>query len=167
MRVRYKKGDPTDGVVLLITLFIIAIVFLIYGFVFPSIAVGLNQTGLFTANNTQDAIGQFYDLGTEGINQGFLILFAGLILAQFISAFAIRVNNIFLIIYFFTMVLAGFLAIYLGNSFEVLTQLPTFSTTVTQQPILVWVMGHILIITIAVDIMTMVLIFAKIGQPQV
>lgn len=161
---RNKKGQFIEGIVFTVVLTLFAIVFVIYGFIVPNIATALNNTGNFNNNYTQMAIAEYYDSGTTQLNFAFMILFGGLVLVQLFSSFLVRYHPIFLVIYMFMAFLNGFIAIYMGNMFDQFSQISTFSSVFQQQTALSWVMGHLLTVSIIVDVLTMIVIFAKVGE---
>jgi hypothetical protein len=101
------------------------------------------------------------------MDQGFLILFAGLIIVEIFSAFLIRQHPIFLFLYFVTMLVGTLLSIYLQNAFESIQAIPLFATTISNMPILSYVMAHLVISIVVIDILTLLVIFAKVGSPKV
>lgn len=160
------KGQFVDGIIFTISLFIIAVIFLSFAYVFPSLATSLNQTGVFNSTEEQKAITNLYNMGSTGINQGFLIFFGGLILVQVASVFFVRYHPIFMVIFFFMIFVNGLLAIYMGNVFDDFVNSTAFSTTLTSQPVMSFVLDHLLTIVIIVDILTLVVLFAKVGEAQ-
>lgn len=161
-----KRGGLEDYIIFIIFIFIGAIIFIAYSYTFTKVAFALNSTsvGINVNNETQAAIDNLNDMATTQLNSAYVIFFGGLIFLQFMSAFLIRQHPVFLIIYFFLMVLAGLLAIYLGNAFDTIQQIPEFASTFASQPVLSWVLDNILIISVVTDIITMLILFAKVGQ---
>lgn len=159
-----RKGDLSDGIILLVFLFIAAIVFVVYAFIFPLIANGLEASGINTSNETQLAIDSLEETSTTGLNFAFIVLFGGIILVQFISAVLIKQNPVFVVLYFIMMIVAGMLSIYLSIAFDTFQDLPQFADALATQPVITFVWDNILIISVVIDILTMVAIFAKVGQ---
>ncbi len=159
-----KKGDVTDSVILLITLFVMAIGFFVLAFVVPAITDGLQETVLNDSAEGADAISQLESFGTVGIQRGFFFLFVGLMISTLITSFLVRVHPIFLFLYIIFLVISVFLATYLGNAYEQLTQNPTFATTLASQGLITGVMDNIITILIGVGALSMIIVFAKFSR---
>src|SRR5579872_5603065 len=110
-----KKGELTDILVFTITIFILAIGFLILIFVIPTISNGLRSAGLNNTSQGTDAINQMDLIGTSTINNGFMLLFVGLIISTMITSFLVRTHPIFLFLYIFFLAITILLSFYLGN----------------------------------------------------
>jgi hypothetical protein len=162
-----KRGQFIEGLIFTVSIFVIAVVFLSLAYVVPQIAIGLNQTGIFNTTEEQEAVTNLYNMGTSGINQGFLVFFGGLVLVQIASVFFVRYHPVFLLIFFFMIILNAFLAIYIGNAFETFTQLPSFAETMQSQPVMSFVANNLLTIVIVVDILSIVILFMKVGETPV
>ena len=157
---KQKKGDLTDILTLVITLFVLAVGLLVLMFVVPAITGGLKSAGL---NNTQagsDAVAGIDNL-TSVINYGYLMLFVGLMLSVLISSFFIRSHPIFMFLYIFFLAISIMLSIYLGNAYYSLEQSPIFATMISQATFLHLVMSHIAEISLAVGALSIIIVFAK------
>lgn len=161
MRPIGKKGDVTDMFVFLITVFILAIGLFVFAFTVPRISDGLNSAGLNSSSEGKTAINEMELIGTQLMQRGFLLLFAGIIISTMITSFLTRVHPVFLFLYILMLGLTIFLGIYLGNAYETLTENPTFAEMVESQSFINIIMSNILIISLAVGAMSMIIVFAK------
>ena len=67
-----KKGELTDILIFVITMFILAVGLLIMIFVIPNISNGLRTAGLNNSAEGINALNSFDEIGTGTINNGFL-----------------------------------------------------------------------------------------------
>lgn len=155
-----NKGELTDVMVWMITMFILAIGFFVIIFIVPSITGGLNTAGLNSTVDTRNAINSL-DNFTNVINNGFLILFVGLIISVFISSFMVRTHPIFLFLYIVFLVITLLIGIYLGNAYYQLEQIPIFAAALQKASFLHIVMNNIVEITLAVFIVSLIIVFSK------
>ena len=159
--IKSKKGELTDIMVFLITMFILGIGLFVLVFIVPKITGGLRLAGLNNSVAGANAIDTLESGGTSMINNGFLILFVGLILAEIITAFLVRTHPIFLFLYIIFLGISIFLSFYLGNAFYAMQQNAIFADTLANANFITLIMGHIAEITLAVGAFTMIVIFAK------
>jgi hypothetical protein len=161
MILKQKKGELTDIMIFMITLFILAVGFFIIIYVIPSITEGLRTAGL---NNTVDganAINSLDDLGNT-VNYGFLMLFVGLVISVFITSFLVRSHPIFLFLYIFFLAITLFVGVYIGNTYYTYLETNTvFASTSNTANFINLVMNHIVEITLAVGALSMIIVFAK------
>ncbi len=156
-----KRGDVTDGMVFLLTVFILAIGMFIFAFVIPEITDGLKEGGLNNSPEGIFAIDELESVGVELIQRGFVVLFAGLVIGVMISAFLTRTHPIFLFLYVFFLILTVFIGTYLGNAYEQLAETPIFAETLASQVMINAVMTNIINIVIGVSALSMIIVFAK------
>lgn len=159
MKFKKKSGDITDSLVLLITLFTLAIGLFLLAWIIPNITNGLNLAGLNNSAEGTNAINQLNDFGINGIQRGFFWLFIGLCIAQLISAFYLDSHPIWLFLYIIFLGLTVILGAYLGNAYEQMINLSAFSSF-TQGYITI-IMQNIIKITIGIGALSMIIIFSK------
>ena len=160
-RGRTKKGDVTDMVIFLITIFILAIGLFVMAFVVPSITQGLKATALNESAEGSDAIQELENFGTVGIQRGFFLVFIGLIISTLITSFLVRVHPIFLFLYIIFLGIAVFLGTYLGNAYEELISNPALASILVEQTLINIVMSNIIWILIGVGALSMIIVFSK------
>lgn len=147
--------------IFLITIFIFAIGILILAFIIPEISDGLNKAGLNDSSGGQLAIDELTELGTNGLQKGFLFLFTGFVMGLMISSFLVRTHPIFLFLYLIFLGITLFLGTYLGNAFEQVATTNALATTTASQTYITIIMQNIVGITLTVGALSMIIIFAK------
>ena len=156
-----KRGELTDLFIFLITIFILAIGLFILMFVIPSISGGLRIAGLNNSVEGERAVASLDNLGTNVINNGFLMLFFGLTASMMITSFFVRTHPIFLFLYILFLVITLLLSFYLGNAYHQMIVNPVFKNMINQATFSNWVMNHIAEITLGVGALSMIIVFAK------
>lgn len=156
-----NKGELSDMFIFLITIFILAIGFFIIIFIVPKITDGLRAGGLNNSVEGSAAIDNLENNFTGVINNGFLMLFVGLILSTMITSFMVRTHPIFLFLYIFFLAITLILGIYLGNAYYTFEQNPLFTDALQRATFLHAVMNNIVEITLAVGALSMIIVFAK------
>jgi len=155
------RGELSDIMIWMVTIFILAIGLFVLMFVVPSITSGLRSAGINSTAEGNNAIDKLDLFSTSTINNGFLMLFVGLIISTMITSFMVRTHPIFLFLYIFFLAITVLLSFYLGNTYHLMTSNPTFSGMVDTATFPNWVMGHIAEITVAVGALSMIIVFAK------
>lgn len=147
-------------IVFLITIFILGVGMFVLAFITPQIFTGLKTAGINSTSTLNDAINTSNGVVCNTINTGFLILFVGLILSMFITSFLVRTHPIFLFLYFIILVITILLAVYLGNTYYTMETNGLLAGG-CDSGFINDIMNYIVEITVAVGIVTMVIIFAK------
>lgn len=156
-----RKGELSDMLIFVITIFILAIGLFILMYIVPSITTGLRTAGLNSTSEGTSAIASLDYFSTHTINNGFLMLFVGLIISVMITSFLVRTHPIFLFLYILFLGITILLAFYLGNAYNQLTTNPVFSSMVNTATFSNLVMNNIAEITLAVGALSMIIVFAK------
>ncbi len=156
-----KKGDLPDMLIFLITIFILAIGLFIFAFVIPTVSEGLADAGMNQSTEGANAINEMSRIGTNTIQNGFFLLFVGLIMSTMITSFLARTHPIFLFMYIIFLGITIFLATYLGNAYEALTNIDIFADTLASQTLINFVMTNIVKISLGVGALSMVILFSK------
>ena len=159
--IQLKKGDLPDMLIFLITVFILAIGLFILAFVIPTISDGLADAGLNDSTEGASAISQMSNIGTTVIQRGFFLLFVGLIMSTMITSFLARTHPVFLFLYIIFLAITIFLATYLGNAYETLSNTSIFADTLASQSLINLVMNNIVKISLGVGALSMVILFSK------
>lgn len=146
--------------IFLITIFILAIGLFVLIYIIPSITGGLRTAGLNNSVEGSAAIDSTESL-TDVINNGFLFLFAGLIISIFITSFFARTHPIFLFLYIIFLAITILLSLYLGNAYASFESNPLFATALTHASYLHIVMTHIMEITLATGAISLIILFSK------
>lgn len=156
-----KKGEVSDILIFLITIFIFAIGLFVLFYVTPAISNGLNIAGLNNTATGAAAINSMNTTFSNMLNNGFMLLFVGLTISVMITSFLVRTHPIFLFLYIIFLIVTVLLSFYLGNAYAQMTSNPIFSSIVSQASFFNLVMGHIAEITIAVGALSIIIVFAK------
>ncbi|KKN17073.1 hypothetical protein LCGC14_0969510 [marine sediment metagenome] len=159
--VQLKKGDLPDMLIFLTTVFILAIGLFILAFVIPTISDGLAVAGLNDSAEGASAIAQMSNIGTNTIQRGFFLIFVGLIMSTMITSFFARTHPVFLFLYIIFLAITIFLATYLGNAYETLSNISIFADTLASQSLINLVMQNIVKISLGVGALSMVILFSK------
>lgn len=159
--IKSKRGDLTDMFIFVITLFILAIGLFILMFIIPQITNGLRIGGLNNSVAGANAINSMDNLGTHTINNGFLMLFVGLVISMMITSFMVRTHPIFLFLYIIFLGITILLSFYLGNAYYDMINNPVFASMYSTATFSNWILGHIAEITVAVGAVSMIILFSK------
>ncbi len=156
-----KRGDVTDTLTFLLLIFVLGVGLFIFAFIIPQITQGLENAGMNASTEGGNAIDQLEDFGTVTIQRGFFLLFVGISIATFISAFLVRVHPIFLFLYVLFLILTVFIGTYLGNAYDQMRNIPIFADTMASQVLINLVFDNLLTIIIAIGAVSLVIVFAK------
>lgn len=158
---RNKKADASDGMIILIMVFFLAVSFIVVAFFNDKLSTIITTTAL---NQTSVAaqIGTTMDrITTNGIQQGFVMIFAFLVIGTMLSSFLVRVHPGFLFLY---ILLAGFtviVGVVLANAYNAVIQNATLNPIAGQQTMITWVMTNIIKIMIATIALSVIVLLAK------
>lgn len=161
-----KKGDLTDILVFMVTIFVFGIVLFIFAYVVPQISSGLKDSGINNSAEGNSAIDSMTDFGTITLQRGFFILFAGLIIATMVSSFLVRTHPIFLFLYIIFLGISIFVSTYLSNAYDTMTTKAIFAETLASQTLINFVMNNMMKIMLAVGALSMIIVFAKFSSRE-
>ncbi len=147
--------------IFLVSVVILAVGLFIFAFVIPSISDGLAEAGLNNSAEGISAIEEMNRIGVNTIQNGFFLLFVGLIMGTLITSFFGRTNPIFLFLYIIFLAITILLATYLGNFYETLTSIDLFAETLASQTLINVVMNNLVMISLAVGALSMIILFSK------
>jgi hypothetical protein len=161
---KQKKGELTDILIFIITLFILGVGLFIFMFIIPHITNGLKLAGMNMSTEGANAIASMETLGTSTLNNGFLILFIGLVMSIMVTSFMVRTHPIFIFLYLIFLGITIMLSFYLGNIYHTFITNPAFDTETfryTTSSFSNWVFNYIAEITVAVGLLSIIIIFSK------
>lgn len=161
MLFKNKKGELSDMLIWVITIFVLAVGLFIIIYIVPQISGGLRTAGLNNSAEGTSAIASMEGMAGGTINFGFMLLFIGLVMSLMVSSFLVRTHPIFMFMYIFFLGLTLFIGIYLGNAYNTLMTNPIFASAISNASFINLIMGHIVEITLAVGALSMVILFAK------
>lgn len=156
-----RKAEAWDILVFLITIFILAIGLFIFIFIIPNISSGLRSAGLNNTATGSSAIDSLDTIATGTINNGFMMLFVGLIMGVMLSAFLVRTHPIFLGLYIFFLFITILVGFSLGNAYDTMISNPIFASMLSDASYITLVMEHIAEISLGVGVLSIIIVFAK------
>ena len=158
---RNKKGDVSDGIVILIILFFLAVSFLVVAFVNGKFYDVVMTTPL-NQSSVAPQIGDSINLiSTTTIQRGFVMIFAILVIGTLVSSFLVRVHPAWIFLYIFFLAFDVFLAILLANTYNALIETDALAAMAAQQTMTNWIMKNIVKIIIGVIGLSLIVLFAK------
>lgn len=157
--IKGKRGDLTDSLAFVITIFVMGVGLFIMAWVIPQISNGLFSAHLDTTPEGTAAINQINDFGVNGIQRGFLFLMIGLCIAELISAFYLDTHPIWLFLWIIFLGLSIIISAYLSNAYEQIINNPAFIGF--SQGSIDLVMQNSVRISLIVGALSMVIIFSK------
>lgn len=158
---RGKKGDLPDLLIFVILVFIFGIVLFIFSFIIPAISDGLLQAGMNSTSEGQSAIDTLERFGTQGMQNGFLLVFFGFAVAVIISSFFVRTRPAFIFLYIIFLGLTIFLGTYLSNGYQVLAENAAFASVIDANNSINSVFKNLTEIIIGVGVLSILIIFGK------
>jgi len=161
MKLKNRRGSIIDIAFLLIGILGLGILLLIIGYVFPQITGQIkategigNDTGAVAALDYTDSL-----MGRlDGI---FLIIYIGLAISVLITSFFIDSSPIIIPIYIIALLLMVGFAVIAENIYSAFSESATFATVSATHPITGYILNHLWVTTIAIGVLSMILIFAK------
>jgi hypothetical protein len=156
-----NKGELSDMLVWVITIFIFAVGLFILAYVSPQIIGGLKTAGLNSSSAASNAIEDTQATLGFTINSGFLILFSGFVMSMLISSFLVRTHPIFIFLYIFFLIISLILALYVGNAYYDLQNNSVFVDNQDNTSFINTIMNHLVEITLAVGALSLVVMFSK------
>jgi len=160
--VKRKKGDVTAPLLMIIILFTLAVCWIVLsllGYQFKDI---IETTALNNSLAAPTITSGMDVLLTSSIPNGFIILFAFLIIGIIVSSFLIRIHPVFLFLYIIFAGLTLFVGVFLGNAYQKISEVEAFADIISTQTIPIWIMQNNLKIMLAVAALSMIIIFSKI-----
>jgi len=159
--IKQKKGDITDSLVFVIYVAVFAIGLFVIVFIINSIVTGLKTTDLNNVPEASAALDELGNMGSIGIQRGFLLVFFGLCAGMIISSFFVRTHPLFVFLYIIFLIISVIIANYLGYTYQTFSQNPAFASIYASQTLFNLIMDNIIKITIAITALSMIIIFSK------
>lgn len=156
-----KKADVSDGIIILITLFFLAVSFVVVAFINDNLSEIISTTELNTTQVATSAAAAMNRMTTNGIQQGFVIIFAFLVIGTLLSSFLVRVHPVFLFLYIIMAGIMVILGVVLANTYNTLINAEAISEIAGQQTQINWIMSHIITIMIATVALSVIILLAK------
>jgi hypothetical protein len=158
-----KRGDVTEIFTFLIILFFLAVAFLVVGFANNEIKNVIDEelSSTTTGNRSSE---QLDNINTNSIQTGFVVIFGFVIIGMMISSFMVRIHPIFIFMYIIFLATAIFLAVPIANAYQLISEADVLEATAANQSMIVWVMEHLVLITLGVGALSMIVVFAKLAK---
>lgn len=159
--IKNKRGDVSDGIIFIVIIFFLAVSFLVGAFVNSKFQSIVQTTVLNQSTASQDIIDGLDRLTTSGIQRGFVMVFAFLIIGMMLSSFLVRVHPAWIFIYILTMGFAILITVPLANAYAALANAEAIRSVAEQQTMITYIMQHSVKILIGALALSMIILFAK------
>lgn len=159
-----KRGDVSDGIIIIVTLFFLAIAFLVAAFVNDKLKDVVETTPLNDTEVASTIIDKMDNITSTSIQRGFVMIFAILVIGTMVSSFLVRVHPAFIFVYILFMGFTVFVSIILANTYDMVIENATLAEIANQQTMTNWIMAHIVKIMIGVVALSVFILFAKIPE---
>ena len=160
-----KRGDVTDIITFLIIVFFLATSFLVVGFTNDKLKDVITDTDINDSIYSQSYTDAMDNITTNTLQNGFVAIFAFLIIGMMVSSFMVKIHPIFLFMYVIFLAIASFVAVPLANAYQMLMNAETIATVAGQQTTINWIMEHLVLITVGAGVISMIVTFAKLNKP--
>jgi len=162
-----KKGDLSDPMILTFWIFFFAVGIILIVYVFLQIFQPIQNTVLSSMPEANATINAAITYTSNAIPSTMLIIFFGLLLGLFVSAFLVRSHPVFIPLYLIFGVTSVLIAVALGNAWGTITDLSIFSDTVNLNSgtrIIGLIMNNIVKIQVIAFFISLIILFAKPSQ---
>jgi len=160
-----KKGQFTDWILIVIIIFFICVSLLAVGFVITKFQLVVQTTALNQSQAAPAIIAGLSSLGSNGINQAFMILLSFSIIGLLISSFFVKYHTIWI---FLAVIFAGvavLLSAILANTYDSFVNANTdIANYASQFTAMNWVMQHLVGVVIGIVIISMILFFSRLDM---
>lgn len=164
MDFRNKKGDVSDGIIILVTIFFLAIAFIAVAFVNDKFAWMIRNTALNETSVAEQIASSVDTITTKTIQQGYVMIFAFLVIGTLLSSFLVRVHPAFFFLY---LIFGGFmviLGVVLANTYNAFIHTAALVDIANKQPMITWIMSNCIKLMIGVVALSVVVLLAKPGE---
>lgn len=160
-----RKSDPTDMLVVVLFMFLLAVSFGIY-FLFTSVMTSTLHNSPMNITETQGAI-QFISDSGGVVDYGYIFIVGGMVLGVILSSFWVREHPAFIPLYILFIFVSIGIAALLSNAYvQTTTYLSALTTPpidfAVSQPLINIVMLHAVRITLVVGVLSMVICLSKV-----
>src|SRR3972149_2832141 len=155
-----KKAAIQDIIFVVIILFVASIVYVVGNKVLGSVGDNIiNQPNI--PNTTKDMITDAQDWYPTVFDGAFLFILVGLFLATAVSAFFIRSYPGFFFISLLMLTFFIFLGMVFANAFDDISNTADFRSSMTDFPLVSYLMGHYALFIMVFGILVLIFLFAK------
>ena len=161
-RIKEKyKGDVTDMIILLISIFFLAIAMIVVAYTNNIMKNVITETTLGNTSVASSITNQMDSITTSGIQKGFVMIFGFLVIGMMLSAFLVRVHPAFLFLYIIFAIVTVFVSVFLANAYAAVVNAEELAAIASQQTMITFVMKNIVKILIGAIALSIVILFAK------
>lgn len=157
-----KKADASMIILILVIIFFLTVSFLVVNYVGVELTKFITETALNDTVAAPRIVDSMETITTKTIDNGLLFMIAFLIIGIIVSSFLVRIHVIWLFLYIIFLGTGIFLAVFLGNAYQDLTEAAVFATTISNMPKTIWIMQNIVKIILGAGALSMIIIFSKI-----
>jgi len=155
-----KRGDFTGLIFLVASIFAFAVFLLIVGYIAPEISNAmLDQMGSSAVIN--NSFQTTTNIAENTLTTLWMLLFGGLLLGLFITAYFIPTHPIFVPVFGLLLIVAIMIAVPLSNAYEEIAANATLSTAAAQQGLIGFLLTNLPLMTLIIGLITLVITFAK------
>lgn len=161
-----KKADVTDMLTVAFWLLVIAIGIIAVMLFSFKIITPLKGTVLGEDNRTLSALNSFENYASYGFPGAFIVIFFGLLMGVLVSSFFVRSHPIFLTVYIIFALVSIIAVVPLANVWGYLKDVTEFNDIIQRNAVtqlMDLIMSHLVLVTFAIFILSIVVIFAKPG----
>jgi|TARA_R100001530_G_C4319241_1_gene155244 hypothetical protein len=155
-----KKGSVSDGIFYVVALFVIAIVFIFSAKVLNDINEKVQTSDIINADGKEMVAASNTNFTTV-MNNSFLVIFIGLIIAIIVGAYFIKVHPALYWISIPIMAFVIWLAAIYGNIFNAIITAPEFSTTADNFGIITFIFNNYVYFITGVVLLLALALYAK------
>ena len=155
-----KRGDFTGLIYLIAMIFAFAIFVLILGYIAPLISNAMIEKMGITAE-INNSFQTTTNIAENTLSTIWMILFGGLVLGLFVTAYFIPTHPVFVPVFGFLLIVAIMIAVPLSNAYEALAANPTLSGAAAQQSIIGFIFANLPLTTLILGLIVLVITFAK------
>ena len=158
-----KKGDLTGLIYLIATIGALAIFLVIAGYIGSTVATELRDKINSTTPEINQAFNSTINISENTLSAVWYIVFAGLLIGLFITAWHMPTNPIFVPIFIILLVVSIMLGIALSNAYEAVADVTDFATISLTQRGVEFMMSKLPWIAFVVGLLVLIVTFAKSG----
>ncbi len=155
-----QRGDFTGLIYLIVSIFAFGIFLLIVGYIAPQISNGMLEK-LGSTQEINDTFQATTNVAENTLTTLWMILFGGLVLGLFATAYFIPTHPIFVPVFGLLLIVAITISVPLSNAYEELSNQATLSTAAAQQGLVGFLLTNLPLMTLIIGLIVLVITFAK------
>lgn len=157
-----KKGSVLDIAILLpVVLFILGVTVFIAWLAISEVSDEFAADEDFSANGNATAMVEYGKQGISVFDYGLLFIIIAMVIGAIASAFMIKTHPVFAVVFLIVIFISSVVTAYFANTFEELSTDAVFSTSLTQFPVIFYIMTHLPWIVGLLSFLVMIITFAK------